>query len=97
MDQSGSQYYDCEFHSGPFLANRTGSTLIVGETDNESDKRDDGGVVLHKITRHFESGSDSEISETFVKEKVKSADKVSKSLRLLVIAQVQFCSCILLI
>ena len=73
MDQSGSQYYD----SGPFLANRTGSTLIVGETDNESDKRDDGGVVLHKITRHFESGSDSEISETFVKEKVKSADKVS--------------------
>ena len=52
MDQSGSysQYYDCEFHSGPFIADRTRSTLLVGESNtlSKSDKCDDGGVVLHK-------------------------------------------------
>ena len=84
MDQSSSysQYYDCEFHSGPFIADRTGSKLLVGESNSESDKCDDGRVVLHKTARPFESGNDSEIPETLVKvstEKVTSTDKVSKS------------------
>ena len=60
MDQSGSQYYNCEFHSGSFIANRTGNILLVGEDNNESNKCDDGGVVLHKTACPFELGSDSE-------------------------------------
>ena len=84
MDQSGSysQHYDCEFHSGLFIADRTGSKLLVDESNSESNKCDDGGVVLHKSVHPFESGNDSEIPETLVKvctENVTSTDKVSKS------------------
>ena len=56
--------------------------LLVDESNSESNKCDDGGVVLHKTAYPFESGNDSEIPETFVKvctEKVTSTDKVSKS------------------
>ena len=31
IDQSGSQYYDCEFHFGSFFSGRTRYTLFVGE------------------------------------------------------------------
>ena len=59
MDQSGSysQYYDCEFHSGPFIADRTGSKLLVGESNSESDKCDDGGVVLTKLHALLNQGT----------------------------------------
>ena len=48
IDESDSQYYDYEFHSGLFFAEKTGSTLLVDKNNNKSDKCDDGGVVLQK-------------------------------------------------
>ena len=45
MNQVGSQYYDCEFHSsGPF--NDTGVTVFAGEAEDEINKSGDGDVML---------------------------------------------------
>ena len=57
MDQSGSQYYDCEFHSGRFITDRTGSMLLVGENNSESDKCDDGGLSYTKLHALLNQGT----------------------------------------
>ena len=38
--------------SGPFFTDRTRSTLFVGENNHESDKCDDGGVVLENYATY---------------------------------------------
>jgi len=52
MNQAGSQYYDCEFHSsGPF--NDAGVTLLV-----EISKSGDGNLMIQSETMHpFDSGN----------------------------------------
>ena len=95
------QYYDCEFHAGPYHYSTTnnvdGSTVSAGETDNEANKFSCGGLLREGVMCR---PVDSEIvaeTETNTNE-ITSTDKVSEySLRLLDIVQVQFCSCILLI
>ena len=57
MDQSGSQYYDCEFYSGPFITDRTGSMLLVGENNSESYKCDDGGLCYMKLHALLNQGT----------------------------------------
>ena len=102
MDQN-NQYYDCEFHAGPYhyststTNNVDGSTFSVGETDNEANKSGCGGLLQEDVMCR---PVDSEIvAETKTNtNEITSTDKVSEySLRLMDIVQIQFCSYILLI
>jgi len=45
MNQVGSQYFECEFHSsGPFTD--SGLTVFAGEVEDEIIKRSDGDVMI---------------------------------------------------
>ena len=72
MNQVGSQYYDCKFHSGPF----NGVTVFAGEVEDEINKPGDGDVMLQvKLHALFCSENDCVLTE----EEMTSTDKVIRN------------------
>ena len=66
MNQVGSQYFECEFHSsGPFT--NSGVTVFAGEVEDEISKRSDGDVMIlpSKTTHPLCSEKDSALNDVY--------------------------------